>query len=263
MDLSDDARRCLDRYLKKIRTYLQGCKTVDAEEVERNIVEHIESEFENTTVIISSQELNAVLQKLGSPRQWIPEEEISWWKNLVLRFHSGPEDWRLAYISLAFLIIGFLVFPVFIVFIPASFIVARAALSEATDPEELKSQKWLIYPPLLLIYLFVLFWLLTGPAFALAALICEWQNNICNSYPQFTNEANFWILTTSFVLTFLGIWWLILGIALIKLRIYIPVLFKPFADWFNRKWALTLFLTGIGLMIVFSCFSIMYFIIIT
>ena len=101
INLSDSAKKCLDGYLQQVRTYLRGCKTVDADEVERNVIEHIESEFESATAAVSFEELDTVLQRLGSPRQWIPEEELPWWRKTIFRLRTGPEDWRLAYISLA------------------------------------------------------------------------------------------------------------------------------------------------------------------
>ncbi len=249
INLSDSAKKCLDKYLQQIRTYLRGCKTVDADEVKRNIIEHIESEFEGTTATVSFEELDAVLQRLGSPRQWVPEEELSWWRKMIFRLRTGPEDWRLAYISFGLLVVGFLILPSSIVLIPASFIAARAALAEAADPNELKSQKWLIYPSLIIVYSFVLFWLLAWPAFALTTAAYEWEHNVRSSYPQFADDLRYWIMATSFIIAGLGLWWIILGGLLLKWQSFLQVLFKPFSGWFSRKWALILLLIGLGLMI--------------
>ncbi|MHC4084923.1 MAG: hypothetical protein ACYSU5_06890, partial [Planctomycetota bacterium] len=65
INLSDNAKKCLDGYLRQVRTYLRGCKKVDADEVERNVIEHIESEFEAATAAVSFEELDTVLQRLG------------------------------------------------------------------------------------------------------------------------------------------------------------------------------------------------------
>lgn len=249
INLSDSAKKCLDGYLQQIRTYLRGCKTVDADEVERNVIEHIESEFEGATTAVSFEELDVVLQRLGSPRQWVPEEEISWWRKAILRLRTGPEDWRLAYISFGLLIAGFVILPSFIVLIPASFIVARAALSEAGDISKLKAQKWLIYPSLIIVYSFVLFWLLAWPAFALTTAAYEWEHNVRSSYPQFADDLHYWIMATSFIIAGLGLWWIILGGLLLKWWSFLQVLFKPFASRFSRKWALVLLLIELGLMI--------------
>jgi len=249
INLSDSAKKCLDKYLQQVRTYLRGCKTVDADEVERNVIEHIESEFEGAMAAVSFEELDAVLQRLGSPRQWIPEEELPWWRKTIFRLRTSPEDWRLAYISFGLLIAGFVILPSFIVLIPASFIVSRAALSEVGDPHELKAQRWLIYPSLIIVYSFVLFWLLAWPAFALATAAYELEHNVRSSYPQFGDDLHYWIMATSFIIAGFGLWLIILGGLLLKWRRFLQMLFKPFAGWFSRKWALVLLLIGLGLMI--------------
>ena len=257
-NLSDSAKKCLDKYLQQIKSCLRGCKTVDADEVERNVIEHIESEFEGVTAAVSFEELDAVLQRLGRPSQWIPEEELPWWRKMILRLHTGPEDWRLAYISFGLLILGFLILPSFIILIPASFIVSRAALSVAEDHKIPDTQKWLIYPSLIIVYSFVLFWLLAWPAFALTTAAYEWERNIRSSYPNFADDLRYWIMATSFIIAGLGLWWIILGGLVLKCRRLLQVLFKPFAGWFSRKWALVLLLIGLGLMIPSLGFGIWY-----
>ncbi len=254
INLSDSAKKCLDKYLQQMRTYLRGCRTVDVGEVERNVIEHIESEFESATAAVSFEELDNVLQRLGSPRQWVPEEEIPWWRKTILRLRTGPEDWRLAYISFAVLILSALfcfydAIEISFIFLTASFIVARAALSEAADPHDLKAQKWLIYPSLIIVYSFVLFWLLAWPPFALAAAAYELERNVRSSYPQFADDLRYWIMATSFIIAGLGLWWIILAGLFLKWQSFLQMLFKPFAGWFSRKWALILLLIGLALMI--------------
>ena len=46
MTLSEGARRSLEDYLRQARMYLRGSKSVDADEVEQNVTEHIETELE-------------------------------------------------------------------------------------------------------------------------------------------------------------------------------------------------------------------------
>jgi len=251
INLSDSAKKCLDKYLQQVRTHLRGCKTVDADEVERNVIEHIESEFESTTAAVSFEELNTVLQRLGSPRQWIPEEELPWWRKVIFRLRTGPEDWRLAYISFGLLVAGFIILPSFIVLIPASFIVARAALSETEDPGQLKTQKWLIYPSLIIVYVSVLLGLLLWPLGLLFPL-AKFEHIIIETYVPFRdlgNDLRCWRMATSFIIAGLGLWWIILGGLLLKWRRFLQMLFKPFTGWFSRKWALILLLIGLALMI--------------
>ncbi|MHC4168010.1 MAG: HAAS signaling domain-containing protein [Planctomycetota bacterium] len=77
--LSKSARRSLDDYLRQARAYLRGSRSVDADEVEQNITEHIENALEGANEPVSCDQLEAVLQKLGDPQQWVPAEELPWW----------------------------------------------------------------------------------------------------------------------------------------------------------------------------------------
>jgi len=252
INLSDSAKKCLDKYLQQVRTYLRGCKKVDADEVERNIIEHIESEFESAAAAVSFEELDTVLQRLGSPRQWVPEDQIPWWRKIIFRLRTGPEDWRLAYISFGLLIAGFIILPSFIVLIPASFIVARALLSETADPGQLKAQRWLIYPSLIIVYVSVLLGLLLWPLGLLFPLAEELEHTIRESNVRVRDlgyDLPYWRMATSFIIAGLGLWWIILSGLLLKWWSLLQALFKPFTGWFSRKWALILLLIGLALMI--------------
>lgn len=263
--LSNGARAYLDRYLQQIRAYLRGCKTVDADDVERNIIEHIDSEFEGATAAVSLEQLDAVLKRLGSPRQWIPEEELPWWRKMMVRLRTGPEDWRLAYISFGLLILACLFFiydkqQISYVLIPASFIVARAALSEAGDPDELKAQKWLLYPSLIIVYVFVLLVLLTWPLGLLVPLALECEQNAGDSYPQLRDALRYWTVASSFIIAGLSAWWAVLGAVFLKWRNLPSVLFSPFGGLFKTKWSLTLLLVGFGLAVLSAGFGLWYFV---
>ena len=251
-NLTDTAQNRLDKYLSQTRASLRTCTGVDADEVESDIRAHIETELEGTDEPVSLKNLEAVLDRLGSPRQWVPEEEIPWWRKTILRLRTGPEDWRLAYISFGLLIAGFILVPSFIVLIPASFIVARAALSETEDAGELKTQKWLIYPSLIIVYVSVLLGLLLWPLGLLFPLAEELEHTIRESNVRIRDlgyDLPYWRMATSFIIAGLGLWWIILGGLLLKWRRFLQMLFKPFTGWFSRKWALILLLIGLALMI--------------
>jgi hypothetical protein len=247
--LSESAKKSLEDYLRQARSYLRGSKSVDADEVEQNITEHIENELEGAAEPVSHDALDAVLKKLGRPQQWVPEEELPWWWRIIFRLRSGPEDWRLAYISFGLLILGFLILPSFVILIPASFIVSRAALSVAENRKIPGPQKWLIYPPLIIVYIFVLSALLTWPLAILIPLAEEFERSIRASYVRFVDDLDYWIMATSFIIVGLGLWWILLGSLLLKWWGLLQMLFKPFTGRFNRKWALFLLLIGLGLMI--------------
>lgn len=136
MTLTPDARRRLDHYLVQVRAALSGCRSVSADEVERDIREHIDNEFQGATEPVSLAALDAVLCRLGRPGQWVPAEEMPGWYRALVRFRDGPEDWRLAYLafglSLGGAVAGLTVsVPVALVCLGGGFLLARAAVSVA------------------------------------------------------------------------------------------------------------------------------------
>jgi len=256
--LSESAEKSLHDYLRQARTYLRGSKFVDAKEVEQNITEHIENELEGTAEPVSRDVLDAVLKRLGSPQQWVPMEELPWW----WRMRTGPEDWRLAYISLALLVAGFLTLPYApagIVLILAGFLTSRAAISEAGDIDKLKAQKWLLYPSLIVVYLFVLLVLLAWPVGLLFSSAEGYEREFRESYYRFSNETDYWVMAVSVILAGLGLWWSILAAAVLKPRKLLRILFAPFAEKVRSKWAIRLLLIGLALMILSAGTGIVYY----
>lgn len=52
--------------------------------------------------------LEAVLSKLGSPEQWVPIEELPWWRRTVRRLRAEPTDRQFALIVLGLVLAAFL-----------------------------------------------------------------------------------------------------------------------------------------------------------
>ena len=248
--LSDGAKRSLEDYLRQARAYLRGSKSVDAGEVEQSISEHIENELEGVTEPVSRDELDAVLTQLGSPQQWVPEEGLSLWRKVVLRLRTGPEDWRLAYLSFSLLLLGFLFFlgsGRFFVMAAASFVVSRAALSAAGSHDELGAQKWLIYPSLIFAYLFIGFLLLFGVAFPAVYLARSlWE---IEEMRQLTYMGSV-LFTGGVIAVATAFWWTILGIAWYKWPALVRNIFTPFAEAVSRRWAVGLICIGLGVLIL-------------
>ena len=256
--LSKSAKKSLEDYLRQARAYLRGSRSVDANEVEQNIAEHIENELEGAAEPVSCDALDAVLKKLGSPKQWVSEEELPWWRKIILRLRSGSEDWRLAYLSLGLLVVGFLMLsyaPVGIVLILASFLISRAALSEAVDPNELKAQKWFLYPSLIVVYVFTLLVLLTWPLVLLIPLADGYEH----PFSRLQDNLDYWVTATSVIIASLSLWWSILAAVILTSRKMVRVLFRPFADAFKAKWALLLLLISLALMILSAGTGILYY----
>jgi len=266
LELSDNAKKALEKYLQQVKAYLRGCRTVDANEIQQNIMEHIESEFAAATDPVSVNELSIVLDKLGSPRQWIPEEELPWWRKVILRLRTGPEDWRLAYISFALLLLFLylvrginleyiLLLPVFVIAQPAiglifwlSFLIARAAVKEAdARQEKLGAQKWLIYPPLLSMYVTSSLLILLWPWFHIFPGLLSLLPASEAIY-ALSSEAEYFLLG-GFVTT---IYWAGLGVVFMTRPKWLSFLLRPFADKFSRTIARLLFFLGLATAIVFA-----------
>jgi hypothetical protein len=255
--LSENARRSLDDYLRQARAYLRGSKSVDAGEIEQNITEHIENELEGASEPVSCDELEAVLEKLGDPQQWVPVDELPWWRRIILRVRSGPEDWRLAYISFGLFVAALAIVPttpVFLVLILASFLASRAAISEAADTKELRAQKWLLYPSLIGVYGFLLLALLTWPL-VLMPLGEIYEDRLT----RFPGDLRYWVTVISANVAVLGAWWCVLAAVLLKPRKVARVLFGPFAHAFKPKWAFWLLAIGSGVMALSAGVCIMYY----
>ena len=258
VELSENARKGLNDYLRQVRSYLRWSKSVDRSEVEQNITEHIERELEGVPEPVSSGALDGVLARLGSPRQCVPPETLNWWGKLILKLHTHSEDWRLAYISFFFLLIAFvlmfLVSPLQVVFYAASFLTARAALAVG-DGEDLGAQKWLLYPALLIVSAALASTLLAGPGF-LAGIICVELHKI--EWIRFVGNMGLIPLVISAVTLCTGLWWVILGLLACKWPGLVRHAFRPFADGFNRRCALATFGAGLLLLVLLAVFIAIY-----
>ena len=247
VELSENARKGLDDYLRQVRSYLRWSKSLDPSEVEQNITEHIERELEGAPEPVSSSALDGVLARLGSPRQWVPPEALNWWGKLIFKLRTDSEDWRLAYISFALLLSGclfFFVIPFQVVFLAASFLAARAALA-AAGGEDLGAQKWLLYPALLIVSAAFVLTLFAGPALLAAPAGAE-----LHRIQWIRGNSNMGLIAfvTSAVALVTSLWWMLLGLLACKRPDLIRLPLRPFADGFNRRHALAI--SGAGLLLL-------------
>jgi hypothetical protein len=83
--LSPDAQGHLDRYLKQIKSALADQPSVDAGEVERDVLGRIDAELAGGAEPVSAHRLLSVLDRLGEPREWVAQEQPSW-RRALLRF---------------------------------------------------------------------------------------------------------------------------------------------------------------------------------
>ena len=257
VELSENARKGLDDYLRQVRSYLRWSKSLDPSEVEQNITEHIERELEGAPEPVSSSALDGVLARLGSPRQWVPPEAMNWWGKLVLRLRTSSEDWRIAYISFALLFLGclfFFVSPFQVVCIAASFLAARAALA-AAGGEDLGAQKWLLYPPLLIVSAAFALTLFVGPALLAAPASAELHRI---EWIRRDSHMGLTAFATSAAALVTSLWWVLLGLLACKWPDLIRLPLRPFADRFNRRRALAISGAGLLLLVLLAGFIAVY-----
>jgi hypothetical protein len=258
VELTESAQKGLNDYLRQVRAYLRWSKSLDRDEVEQNITDHIERELEGSPEPVSCNALEGVLARLGSPRQWVPPEALNWWGKVVLKLRTDSEDWRLAYISSSFLLVAvilmFLVSPLQVVFFAASFVTARAALAAAAD-EDLGAQKWLIYPALLIVSAAFAFFLFVGPGL-LAGIIGGELYEVRWIRQGSAMGVVALVITSAALVT--GLWWMLLGLILCKWPVLLRGPMRPFADGFNRRRALTLSSAGLLLLLLLAAFVALY-----
>ncbi len=258
VELSENARKGLDGYLRQVRSYLSWSKSLDRDEIEQNITEHIERELEGTPEPVSSSILEGILERLGSPRQWVPPEALSWWGKLIIQLPTDSQDWRLAYMSFGFLLFGFIFLafsPLWLVLFPAAFVTARAALAANGSPEKLGAQRWLLYPSLLLICVPLALTLLAGPGF-LAGTIGAELHEVAEIRQVSNMGLVAFVITSATLVT--SIWWMVMGLVFCKWPSCVHPLFRPFADDFNRRHALVLTGAGVLLLALLAGFVVLY-----
>jgi len=252
--LSPDAQGHLDRYLKQIQAALAGQSSVDAGEVERDVLGHIDAELVGEPEPVSAHRLLSVLDRLGEPREWVAQEQPSWQRPFSA-LQARPGDWRLAGISFGALVLTFLLFmgPIMLWPLPpllvvVSFVVSRITIALlAEHGESVGTRGWLIYPPLIVVYGPMLIVLIAGPAFPIINLLSEEPSQ---TWLSSTVGLNKWIALPSAVILVVGCWWALLGIVAAQATGMIRSLFRPFATWFERRHAMRLALTGMILAVI-------------
>lgn len=175
-----DAR--FTEYLAHARAALAGCDELSPDDVEQDIRAHVAAEFPPGCGWVRLDQLEPVLARLGRPEQWVSDGGPSTWRrgvnwvrarpaavrrrvrDVAAQFRTGTDDWRLAYLTFGTFLAAIIVFPLAVVLLPVSYILGRAALSMARERgTPLGSQRWLVYPPLVIVSLPLLVGLFLWP----------------------------------------------------------------------------------------------------
>src|ERR1051325_2727641 len=223
--LTPEARLRLERYLARMRSALRGSRAGETTELEQNVREHVEVAFADAAGPGDADRLDTVLAQLGPPDQWLSEDEQPWWRRIAARVAHGPEDWRLAYLTVGGFAVGLLLLPLGrgLVFLLPAFLLARAAgeLIESRG-EALGARRWLVLPPIWLVVLPVAGLLLIAPVGALASLgisdgSIHLVRGIPHTQPQTIERVR---IETGYIAACAGAWWLLLSAIL-------PLILRP------------------------------------
>lgn len=245
-----DARRMVDEYYAQVRACVGASKSADEDDVLADVTDHIEQELIDSPQPVEVETLQSVLDRLGSPQQWVAMDELGWWDQLTLKLRTGPEDWRLAYLSLALLVFGTpLTGPIGLL---GSFFLARAAV-KLSEPEELEAKKWLVYPSLIIVYvlfaMIVLFW----PAASILPGLLSTGLFDFSTGPFFDHDGLGNILACCSVAGIVSlVWWALLWAKVRKHPDIVKKVFKPFAGtWKANRFFGRLF-SVVGVVVVLT-----------
>lgn len=245
IELTPDAKRRFDEYLQRTRTALRGTRAVEADEVEQNVIEHVELALAGVPAPIGAESLGAVLTQLGPPERWLPDEELPVWRRTLGRLVNGPEDWRLAYLSFAVTALMFFTFPIGgVIVLPVAFLLSRACVELTQERgEPLGPRRWLVLPPIWLAFLLFLGGALVVGVVAPAALASEHGMSVLG-FRDPVNRAErlrmYWGLLTLTT----GVWWIVLSGLFALLLAPIRSLFAPILAKVRRAHLLAM--AGVG-----------------
>ena len=247
--LTKEATELLDRYLARTRLSLRGTG-VEADEIERDVRAHIDEAFADHDGEVAAAELQEVLSRLGSPDQWVPEDEVPAWRRMMVRLSSGPEDWRLAYLCFGLTLLGLITAPVGGIFLIAGAVfLARATIDLAREKgEPLGARRWLVYPPVVMLSIGIILAIVSGPIVGAAGIAVDGMDNGWVDFTRIGAENSVGTIV-AFVMTVAGVWFVLLaGIAALAVR---PVQWAlvPIANGFRRRHSAWLAVTGLVLAI--------------
>jgi hypothetical protein len=252
IDLTPSARQRLDEYFRRLRHSLRRASPAEADDVEQSVREHIEVALAGVPAPVGGEQVAEVLDRLGAPDGWVPADDRSTVQRVVEqvreRLRSGPEEWRLAYVTFALFLAALILMPVGIgVFLMiASFLASRAYVDfMETKQEAPGARRWLIYPP-------IGFFLAVATAFFVigaAGPIAGWgvgddgflrlleESHLRAPYHEEQFVAGAAVAT-------LGAWWLLASLIGMAFLPVIRFIFKPLLTRVRRTHFLGLTLIG-------------------
>jgi hypothetical protein len=239
-ELTPAAQERVDAYLQRMRNVLRGTKSVAADEVESNVREHIDIALASASGPVSAAEVIGVLDRLGPPERWLADEERPAWRKIWDRLRSGPEDWRLAYVSFGLFLMSIL----FIPFMIPAFVVSRAYVEFSRKRgEELGARRWLVYPAIAFMLALSVVMLVIGPALPLLIWGIEDRgfHRIFDVPRSIAGELRFHFGMGGVLF---GSWWIVASMFVAAFLRPIRFVFMPLLDHVQRKHIAVLTLIG-------------------
>jgi hypothetical protein len=231
IEMTPAARERFDNYLQRMRSELRGTQTAD--EVEQSVREHIEVALAGAQSPVGATEVIGVLDRLGPPERWLADEDRPMWRRALDHVRSGPEDWRLAYLSFGLFVASIVLLPLFgfLLLIPAMF-AGRAWVELARDNgEPLGARRWLVYPAIAVVLAFAIGLLIIGPPVPLLALALK-ENGMWDVPQTRAGELRFLFGMGSVVF---GSWWIVAAAFCAAFLRPIRFVFAPLLDGLQRK----------------------------
>lgn len=235
--LTPDAQQHLDQYLQVVRLSLRGTG-LEADEVEADVREHIATALESEEAPVPRPVLERVLERLGPPAVWVPDEELPAWRRWARRLVRGPEDWRLAYLCFGLFVLSLVTAPFGgVVFDIAAYFAGRAAHAAAREQgTALGARRWLIYPPLVFISLAIGLAIFAGPVPPLAVWGIEEGGflRLAGGDAASSWESRL-AVQSAFVAVAAGAWWLLLAALAVRYLDGFRSLLLPLAEGLERR----------------------------
>ncbi len=188
IELTLGAQQRLDSYFAELRRVLVDDGKADPMDVERDIRDHIQTALADADGPVDESRLDQVLRSLGAPAEWIDHPDRPWFARspkettdatppspaeMLRRVAGGREGYLLPALSLLILVSGLMLalfsgdtgagLAIVVVAALGAFVLARAAIARQPNEWQSPVQKWLLSPPLLMVYVPLLVAIITWP----------------------------------------------------------------------------------------------------
>lgn len=259
--MTPDARNRVDAYVRQVRSSLVGAQGVDADEVIEGIREHLEHALAGHAEPVTVDALEPVLEDLGRPLEWTDLGHTTW-RTVLSRLHRGPEDWRLAYLTLASFVLGLAFADLLWFLIPTSFFLGRAGVAAVlATGADLDGRRWLLYPPLVLGYAVVVPAAVIWPVIAIHAGVSPGGFLVeilgVRSWNAGLLMPEAWPTVGPWAGLALGAWWSLAGLTVRARPHWLSAFVRPFAEGARGEHGRLLYLPGLlvgmisGLLLAF------------